>query len=211
MLIGISGKKQVGKNTAGTILALINCFKQVESSGIPHETIYEYIEKNFDDEYILSESQFNLKSFAEKLKKMAGILCNNSYTQYEDAQFKNTVDPLTNMSNRQILQYIGEAMRNLFGEDIWIKALFQNYFGDTINGHQYWIITDVRYRNEADYIKDKGGILIRINRNTRYNDDHKSETDLDDYDKFDYIVDNNGTIDQLIDKMVDIYNDLSKK
>lgn len=27
-----------------------------------------------------------------------------------------------------------------------------------------WIITDVRYQNEADYIKNKGGILIRINR-----------------------------------------------
>ena len=211
MLIGICGKKQVGKSTAGTILALINCFKQVESSGFPHETIYNYIEKNFDDEYILSESQFNLKSFSERLKKIAGILCNNEYTQYEDVQFKNKVDPLTNISNRQVLQYIKEAMRNLFGENIWIKALFRDYFGDTINGHQYWIITDVEYKNEADYIKNKGGILIKINRNTGYNDNHISEIDLDDYDKFDYIVDNNGTINQLIDKMVDIYNNLSKK
>ena len=102
-------------------------------------------------------------------------------------------------------------MRNLFGEDIWIKALFRDYFGDTIIGHQYWIITDVGYKNEADYIKNKGGILIKINRNTGYNDNHISEIDLDDYDKFDYIVDNNGTINQLTDKMVDIYNNLSKK
>ena len=50
------------------------------------------------------------------------------------------------------------------------------------------------YKNEADYIKNKGGILIKINRNTGYNDNYISEIDLDDYDKFDYIVDNNRTI-----------------
>ena len=51
-------------------------------------------------------------------------------------------------------------------------------------------------RTRLTILKNKGGILIKINRNTGYNDNHISEIDLDDYDKFDYIVDNNGTINR---------------
>ena len=71
-----------------------------------------------------------------------------------------------------------------------------------------WIVTDVRYQNEADHIKNKGGILIRVNRNTHNNDNHKSEIDLDDYNKFDFIIDNNGSVEELIKKVIEIYDKL---
>ena len=32
-----------------------------------------------------------------------------------------------------------------------------------------WIITDVRFPNEADAIKGRGGIIIRVNRKHGYN------------------------------------------
>ena len=112
-----------------------------------------------------------------------------------------------------------------------------------------WIITDVRYKNEAEYIKNKGGILIRINRwvdelipkekvsemskkvsiygiypdgsealiensdldnldrfeyfvTEKTNINNISETDLDDYMKFDHIIENNSfDIDNLISKV----------
>ena len=75
-----------------------------------------------------------------------------------------------------------------------------------------WIITDVRFPNEAKAIKDKGGIVIRVNR-TYYTEDkkyiigydpfetHPSETALDDYDGFDYVIENDGTVQDLIDKV----------
>ena len=54
-------------------------------------------------------------------------------------------------------------------------------------------------------VKSKGGILIRINR-LGFEDtgNHESEIALDNYDKFDYIVDNNSTIDDLIKKIREI-------
>ena len=69
-----------------------------------------------------------------------------------------------------------------------------------------WIITDVRFPNEAQAIKDRGGILIRINRDngTRAIDvnAHLSETALDDYDGFDYVIDNDSdSVRDLIDKV----------
>ena len=84
-----------------------------------------------------------------------------------------------------------------------------------------WIITDVRFPNEADAIKQRNGILIRVNRDLVIGEDdfgytrvsinqaekdgiidpqHESETALDDY-KFDYIIDNNGTIEELTEKV----------
>jgi len=43
-----------------------------------------------------------------------------------------------------------------------------------------WIITDVRFSNEADAVTDRGGFLIKIDRpSTRHKDFHESETSID--------------------------------
>ena len=57
-----------------------------------------------------------------------------------------------------------------------------------------WIITDVRFINEAKAIKDVQGKIIRINR-TDFNpiNAHPSEIALDDW-QFDYTIDNNGSL-----------------
>ena len=203
MLIGISGKKQVGKSTSGIILDYIYKYAGEDPAFLSPYVKEEVIKRIYHTEHYTHY----LKSFASVLKSMASDLC-NVQGDYEDGKFKSEIDPITGLTHREVLQKIGESMRNTFGDDIWIKSLFSEGYDPK---YDTWIITDVRYKNEADYIKDKGGILIRINRNTGYNDNHKSEIDLDDYNKFDYIVDNNGTIDQLVDKIVDIYNDLLKK
>ena len=73
--------------------------------------------------------------------------------------------------------------------DVGSEAVLPNY-----------IITDVRFPNEADAVKQRKGINIRLQRNSDLdnNDTHISESALDFY-KFDYVVDNNGTIEELID------------
>jgi hypothetical protein len=68
-----------------------------------------------------------------------------------------------------------------------------------------WLITDMRFPNELKAIKDKGGISIRVNRHNHPNDinpntEHPSETALDN-EEFDYVIDNNGTIEELIEKV----------
>jgi len=53
-----------------------------------------------------------------------------------------------------------------------------------------WIITDCRFKNEAQAIKDKQGIIIRIDRPfVKPINDHPSETDLDTWN-FDYKIAN---------------------
>lgn len=67
-----------------------------------------------------------------------------------------------------------------------------------------WIITDVRFENEVNVIKEKGGKVIRINRETEQINNHPSETSLDNYDKFDYVINNNGTIMDLFSNVFEI-------
>ena len=131
---------------------------------------------------------------------------------------------------RWLLQTVGtDAMRDKVHEDIWINALFADYTGkrgcenrckrsieaDTpehecvLPKYCYdqkfpnWIITDTRFPNELEAIKKRNGISIRLQKETDKEEGHISETALD-LAKFDYIVNNDGTIEELIDKIKEI-------
>lgn len=87
-----------------------------------------------------------------------------------------------------------------------------------------WIITDMRFPNELEAVIKKGGITIRVNRKLKigaedygytYVDvkqavkdgimapEHPSETALDNT-TFDYVIDNDGTMEELVKKVRDI-------
>lgn len=73
-----------------------------------------------------------------------------------------------------------------------------------------WIITDMRFPNELEAVKTRNGITIRINRNFYTGVDnhlaaqqHESETALDNA-TFDYTISNDGTIEELIEKVKQI-------
>ena len=107
------------------------------------------------------------------------------------------------MTNRELMQKFGDLTRQI-DPDIWIKLALDinNVNTDVL------IITDVRFKNEAKAIKDKGGILIRIESDRSEEDTHISEIDLDSYNIFDFgIVNNKDTsLDRLIEQVNDIIN-----
>ncbi len=111
---------------------------------------------------------------------------------------------------RELLQRVGtEAMRENIHNNVWINALFSEYkpidrrsFGDPDDSNVIdpsWIITDVRFPNEAKAIKDRGGLLIRVNRGNLTPSNHISETALDDYNDWDCVIYNNGSIADLVE------------
>ena len=86
------------------------------------------------------------------------------------------------------------------------------------NNYPNWIITDLRFPNELEAVKKRGGITIRVNRpcdicgGSGYHKiscpvsksgEHYSETALD-KSEFDYIVDNDSDIESLIEKVKQI-------
>jgi hypothetical protein len=106
------------------------------------------------------------------------------------------------------LQKLGtEAMRNGLHTNAWVNATFANY-----DYYSKWLITDVRFPNEAAAIIEKGGLLVRLHRNSETGD-HPSETALDNYD-FQIVIENTGSLTDLIDKAREFcvkYNLLDKQ
>lgn len=60
---------------------------------------------------------------------------------------------------REFLQDLGVGVRDILGGDTWVKAAFANY-----DPTQPTVITDVRFPNEIEAIKGRGGVIVRIDR-----------------------------------------------
>lgn len=121
------------------------------------------------------------------------------------------------MTVREVLQLVGtDCMRDNLHQNVWINSLFADYkqigVGTKVyKGHgdyeeegslEYpkWLIPDTRFLNEAKSIKDRGGIILRVNRQLESNtNSHPSETSLDEYN-FDYVINNDGTLEDLIEE-----------
>ena len=98
---------------------------------------------------------------------------------------------------RELLQSIGiELVRNKIDNRLFIRRLLEDvlvfsYFYDII------VVTDARLLDEIEVLKEKfpDSITIRINRDSENGlstseKKHMTEVDLDNYDKFDYVVEN---------------------
>lgn len=133
-------------------------------------------------------------------------------TYSEDDVFKANPARFTKeYTYRDFLQMLGtNACRKVLHENVWINALFADYtstvWDPLINNfvNPNWIITDVRFPNEFDAIKDKGGINIRVNTSRAgIVSNHVSETALDNHN-FDYVIDNSSSISDLMYKVKEI-------
>ena len=105
-----------------------------------------------------------------------------------------TYDMSLQETKKLIIPWMGKnyTVRNLL-QDVG-NAFKKNGSIDTI------LIPDVRYPNEFKMIKDLGGEVWRVERPNITLMDHISETALDDY-TFDKIIQNNGTITDLQNKI----------
>jgi ABC-type dipeptide/oligopeptide/nickel transport system ATPase component len=105
---------------------------------------------------------------------------------------------------RPVLQSYGEAMKQLFGSDYWVKRADHTW-------RQYspfttvMVCDDVRFPLEAEWIRSLGGIVVKINRPgfDDSSDHHVSETAIDSI-KPDYIIDNDSTQQQLKTNIVNM-------
>lgn len=94
---------------------------------------------------------------------------------------------------RELLQRFGTEMgRNIIHPNVWVDLALK----DLVPGKRY-VITDVRFPNEAQAIKDRGGFVYRIERpGIEPPNLHSSETALADW-PFDGIINNSGSVENL--------------
>lgn len=92
---------------------------------------------------------------------------------------------------RQVLIDVGNVARQLLGEDVWVNAAFARTTAERI------AITDMRYPNEARAIRERGGLLVKVTRPGVCPLDNVADQALADFDGWDAVIVNDGSIDDL--------------
>jgi hypothetical protein len=170
ILIGISGKRGTGKDSLASIL----------------RNKYGFLNLPFAEE---------LKSAVREEFRLT--------RDHTDGWLKETPLPTyPGFTPREIMIRYGQFFRQ-FDKNWWVEKVFDKMqqiktlksYGDEMRVS----ISDVRFINEAQYIKKQGGILVRLERKPELNIykgvvDDISETDLDLYDNFDYTIDSDHNI-----------------
>ncbi len=154
----------------------------------------------------LIQNFFQEKSFADCLKKICIELFLLKPEQvYGTQQQKETPDERWfGCTPRKMLQFVGtELCRNNL--DKIMPGLGENVF----THHFLWytqeleknpnlliVISDVRFQNEASFIKKLGGKIIKIERpTTEMIDMHQSETELHTISDYDCLISNCSTLE----------------
>ncbi len=178
-------------------------------------------------DYLVNFHEFRRESFANTLKDAVSAVFGWDRTMLEGRtkharEWREQVDPwwaerlnMPNLTPRWVLQYWGtEVCRKAFHDDIWIASL-ENKLR---NSKDDVVISDCRFPNEIESIRNAGGIIVWVKRgelpdwynlavsaNQGHNLAHQELKRLGIHasetawvgTEFDFILDNNGSIDEL--------------
>ena len=99
---------------------------------------------------------------------------------------------------RQIWLQFGTEITRTINPDIWIELLLTRMVTSyQFRGIARWAVSDVRFPNEAEAIREWGGKVIEVRRTAAASDDtYASETSVAQITA-DYVVPNEGTIPEL--------------
>lgn len=129
-------------------------------------------------------------SFADPIKDMLRIGLGLSYDQLFGGIEKEQNDERYECSPRHLMQTLGtEWGRQMIHGDIWVNAM-----ASRVDGHNV-IIPDVRFDNEADFIRERG-VLVHIVGRGGIGGEHLSESGVA-IKEGDLILKNDGSVEQL--------------
>ena len=202
-------------------------------AGSGKDTVSEYLQQRYG---------FHHASYADSLKSAISVIFGWSeellsgkteksrvWREQIDEWWSQRLD-IPNLTPRWVMQHIGtDAMRNHFHPDIWISSLERKlqYLQHDV------VISDCRFANELQSVKNQNGILVRVNRGKKpkwykmaqdelkYLKEFGYETGFESVmkacypnvhvtewgwiaEKFDYEIENDGTLDELYRKIDEI-------
>lgn len=175
ILIGLTGRARTGKTTAA---------------------------EHLTGTYLLEHY-----AFADPLRDGLMAIFNLDPTDFEGDRKEQPLAWLDH-SPRQLMQSMGtEWARNAVHPDVWVKLAEQNldYMAKSLGAVIGFVVSDVRFDNEADFIRRSGGTIIHIWRaDAQSVNPHTSEKGIAG-NANDLLVANNGTVEEFLRALDEVY------
>lgn len=150
---------------------------------------------------ILVKNEYKQYAFAGAVKDISAYLFNLDRQMLEGDTsesriLREQIIPNTNITPRNILQKVGTEVFREFDPDIWLNVIRREMDGKVI-------ITDARFLNELNFARDNNIKTIRVIRpSLKINENqHISETEHTLFRDYDYIIINDGTLNDLEEKV----------
>jgi hypothetical protein len=177
-IVAFGHKSRMGKNTCATFFA-------------------NYAKKD--------DKTTKITSFASLLKKVCfqmlevyGLKDEYYYERYPEEKTIKLRE--LDMSPVDIWIKFGTPMvREQLHNDIWVRNTLKE------NKNDFLVISDLRFPNEAKAIKERGGILIKVHNPIIPLRDSIADKALDDFNMWDYTIDNSGSLSNLKMKIGELY------
>lgn len=186
--IAISGKANAGKDTVANLL--VNAYSEfLPFTGAQKHSLADPIKEIVKIMFPKTKHRTLYGPSKNRMEIVPGAFKNGQQVTY-----------------RNILQEIGTEVGRSYNEDIWLDVL--DYRAEKAKSRQLslFIVPDCRFVNEFKYLKNKGYIMIRVKRNSQLNMSHASEVEQDQIldSEFDFVIDNNGSKEDLFEKIKQI-------
>jgi phosphomevalonate kinase len=183
ILIGVCGSKQHGKDTVAELLMQV----ALEHKLWPVR-----------------------RAMADPLKEEVAHYLSPimSIGEFELSQMMNTTGEKERF--RLIMQWWGSEFRRTDDPYYWVKKMVEWVNAYTTAGdNKVIMIPDTRFTNELHLVQAQGGYLIKVVRpGFDSSDNHSSEQEWQDFQDWNYVIINDGTLDQLRAKVVTAYHEL---
>lgn len=222
----ISGKKLHGKDTFFKVgREIFNWERTAFADKIKEigKGLFDLTEDQIDGRLKETEDERYPNKYDAK-EKLVKIDIDSRLLMREDVVVKSASKYVKNeiykpfLSPRRLFQIIGKEMRKLYS-DVWVNYVFNTKVPELLkSGAKSVAITDVRFPNEIEFAEkwakqdsDRIIIKVRVVRPEIEEDEtslDESETSLDSYKDWDFIINNVGTLEDLREKAKTMSNKL---
>ena len=181
LLIGLAGLARSGKTTAANHLANIHGFQAY--------------------------------AFADPLRDGLMNILNLSPCDFDGDGKEKPIDWL-GRSPRELMQSLGTDWgRNMVHPELWLLLAEQNleFLSQTQDNATGFVISDLRFENEADFVRKRGGIVLHILRpDAAEVNPHISESGIGIQDN-DLVLHNDGALDDLFGQLDEFFTALTAR
>jgi len=148
MIIGVTGYAQVGKDTLANELVRCDRFHRVAFADAMRNVLYA----------LNPIIEVPRKAHLNGMSWLVGGTHNKRLAEIID-QYGWDVAKVEHPEIRNLLQRLGtDGGRKHLGEDIWVRTALDNQQVERL------VVPDVRFPDEAEAIKERGGFIVRITR-----------------------------------------------